>query len=141
MTEITRDLKNPHNIYKTEDGRFIRLINDRVVVKLDPDVEVSHGGIIIPDAVGDRGDMGIYTTGTIKAVGFIETRDDDGNVTGKIPIPDLTVGEKVLLIRYYGEQHSNKQIQSRIEEGLIVVKWYDLLFAFPKSEEKRVRWA
>lgn len=145
MNETTRDLKPSlrklqHHIHTTPGGITIRLINDDVLVKLDPVIDISKGGIIIPETVGDRGDMGIYNTGTIKAVGFIKTEDDDGRL-GKIPIPDLVVGEKVLLIRYYSHQHSNKQIQERIEENLIRVKWFDLLFAYPEEEEHRVRWA
>lgn len=142
MTEITKDLKKSlhalHDTFFASDGRKVRLINDDLLVKMDPLPEKSSGGIIIPTTVGERGDDGIYSTGTVVAVGYMKTEDEEG-VHRRFKIPDIDVGDKVLFIRFLAEQHSNKQIQSRIEEGLIRVKWFDVIVAYDKADESRLR--
>lgn len=127
-----------HNEYRTRDGRTIRLINDEVLVKMDPPREKTSGGLFIPDAVGDRGDAGILTTGTILAYGFIEIGGKKGYPFQKIPIPDLYVGLKVVFIRFYAEQHSNQQIQYRVEEGVIKMNAPDFILAFDPEDQDRV---
>lgn len=128
----------PHNEYETPDGRVVRLINDDVLVKIDPPRETSSGGIIIPDTVGDRGDAGILTTGTVLAYGFFEIGGKKGRPFKRIPIPELSVGMKVVFIRYYAEQHSNKQIQYRLEEGVIKMNAPDFMLAFDPEDMDRV---
>jgi co-chaperonin GroES (HSP10) len=132
----------PHNEYRTPTGVLIRLINDDVLVKIDKPREKTSGGIVIPDTAGDRGDAGILATGTILAFGFASF---GGRKVGgaavpftKIPLPELYVGAKTAFIRYYAEQDSNKQIQYRIEGGVIRMKPLDLLFLFDPEDLDRV---
>lgn len=127
-----------HNEYRAPDGRVVRLINDDVLVKMDPPRERSSGGIVIPDTVGDRGDAGILTTGTILAYGFVKLGGKNGLPPIRMPIPEMSVGLKVVFIRYYAEQHSNQQIQYRLEEGVIRMKPLDFMLAFDPEDADRV---
>ena len=127
-----------HNEYRAPDGRLVRLINDDVLVRMDPPREKTSGGIIIPDTVGDRGDAGILTTGTVLAYGFVHRGGKKGLPYRRMPIPELSVGLKVVFIRYYAEQHSNKQLQYRLEEGVIRMKPLDFMLAFGPEDMDRV---
>ncbi len=132
----------PHNEYRAANGVLVRLINDDVLVRLDKPREKTSGGIIIPETVGDRGDAGILTIGTILAYGFASF---GGRRVGgvsvpftKIPLPDLYVGAKTVFVRFYAEQDSNKQMQHRIAEGVIRMKPLDLMFLFDPEDVDRV---
>jgi co-chaperonin GroES (HSP10) len=128
----------PHNKYRTPNGTIITLLSDDVLVRMDPLKEKTSGGLYIPDTAGDRGDAGILTTGTILAYGWKEY----GGKTAKhplmrIPYPELSVGLKCVFTRFYAEQHSNKQIQYRIEEGVIRLKPLDIIVvADPEDADK-----
>lgn len=127
-----------HNEYKTADGTMIRLLNDDILVRMDKPPEKTEGGIIMPDTVGDRGDAGLNTTGTILAFGFREIGGKKKVPYKKIPLPDLYVGQKCVFVKYYSEQESNKQIQTRIEEGVIRLKPLALQLVYDPGDESRI---
>lgn len=122
-----------HDTYEATNGKVVRLINDDILVRMDPLEEKTKGGLVIPETVGDRGDQGIMVTGTVLAYGYVETKK-----AGKIPIPGVEIGQRVVFIRFYAEQHSNKQIQERIEEGVIRMKAADILFTYDESDADKV---
>lgn len=132
----------PHNEYRVPDGDLVRLINDDILVKLDELREKSKGGIIIPATVGDRGDAGILTTGTVLAYGFkaIGGKRINGEYVPfqKIPIPELSVGLKAAFVRYYAEQHTNKSIQHIVGPGIIRLKPLDIMLVFDAEDADRV---
>lgn len=129
---------NTHNEYTTPDGTTIRLINDDVLIRIDPLKEQTAGGIIIPDTAGDRGDAGILTTGTILAFGFVKIGGKKGVEAQRVPLPDLAIGQKCVFVRFYAEQDSNKQIQYRVEENVIRMKPLDLLLVLDPEDADRV---
>src|SRR5690606_37937638 len=96
------------------------------------------GGLFIPDTVGDRGDQGILTTGTVLAYGFASIGGKKGKPFRRIPLPEFKVGQKVVYIRFYAEQHSNQQLQFRVEKGVIRMKPLDILFTFDPDDAHRV---
>ncbi len=125
-----------HDTYKTPDGHSIRMIGENILIKVDE----------TPDRVGlihlPTGAMtNVTNTATILAYGYKYTskKVNGAVVNGKIPIPGLEPGLKCLFVRFLAEQDSNKQLQRRIEEGVIRIKPDDILLVFPPSEADRVR--
>jgi co-chaperonin GroES (HSP10) len=127
-----------HNEYRTVDGRVFRLVSNDILVKVDRPAEKTAGGIHIPDTVGDRGAAGLNATGTILAFGFLDVGGKKGKPHKRIPLPDLYVGQKCVFVRYYSEQESNKQIQTRIEEDVIRLKPLAIQVVYDPEDHDRV---
>lgn len=125
-----------HSTYDSPNGR-VELINNDVLVRLDEPRKTTSGGISIPDTAGDRGDAGILATGTILAFGFIRHGGTD-EPHNKIPIPGLSVGLKAVFIRFYSEQHSNQQVQLRVEPGVIRMKPADIMLVADPEDMDRI---
>lgn len=128
----------PHYQYRTPNGEIVRLVNDDLIVRMDPLRETTRGGIIIPDTAGDRGDAGILTTGTVEAFGFATIGGKKNIPFQRIPLPEFYIGMKVVFIRYYAEQHTNKSIQHTFGEGVIKLKPLDVMLAFDPEDMDRV---
>ncbi|MDR2788099.1 MAG: co-chaperone GroES [Candidatus Accumulibacter sp.] len=71
----------------------IRPLHDRVIVKRIEAERTTASGIVIPDSAGEKPDQG-----EVLAVGPGK-RDD----AGKIIVPDVKVGDRVLFGKYAGQ--------------------------------------
>lgn len=127
-----------HDTYVAANGKQVRLINDDVLVRMDPLLEKTSGGIVIPDTAGDRGDQGVLATGTVVAYGYLTFGGKKGKPFRRVPLPEFGIGKKVVFTRFYAEQHSNQQLQYRVEHGVIRMKPLDILFTFDPEDAHRV---
>jgi len=128
----------PHYQYRTPEGEIVSLINDDLIVRMDPLRDKTSGGIIIPDTVGDRGDEGILVRGTIEAYGFTTIGGKRKIPFQRIPLPEFYVGMKVVFIRFHAEQHTNKDIQHIMGDGVIRMKPLDIMLAFDAEDGDHV---
>jgi hypothetical protein len=128
--------RHPFDRYTFESGETLRLINEGILVKMDPDREDTCSGLIhYPDGAMEH----IYSTGTILAYGYIKEIKlpaDPGDtkvVTRPVkpfPIPDIEVGMKCCFIRFRKLQDSNKLLRQLFGDNIIALKPEDLLFVF-----------
>jgi co-chaperonin GroES (HSP10) len=125
-------MRHPADTHTFKDGRTLRLIGDRVLVKTDPDqTETSSGLIEFPGGSMEHA----YSTGTILAFGWIKEKKLPGTTRTKpleepTPIPELEVGQKCCFIRFLKLQDSNKQLRERFEDDIVALKPEDLLFLY-----------
>lgn len=123
-----------HNEYKLPDGRVLRILNDDILVKMDPLRETTSGGIVIPDTVGDRGDAGILATGTVLAYGFAHTK-----TRPRPPIGGLKAGDKIVFIRFLKEQETNKQLHTRFGDAdIFKLKESSIIVVYDPEDHDRV---
>lgn len=85
--------------------------------------KVSAGGIIINPEREDATALGV-----VRAVGAITTKDG-----GTAPI-DIVPGERCCFLWFYAERHTNKQVQQRIGENFVFLKWEDISLVWPADE-------
>ena len=76
----------------------LRLLGNRVMIRVDEEDKTSPGGIILPDSAGEK-----PFRGTIVAVGPGDVRE--GGVTVK---PEVKVGDKVIFAKYGGTEISDE---------------------------------
>lgn len=79
---------------EVETGIDIQPLGDRVVIEPDKAVDVTPGGILLPEMAKEKPQQG-----TIVAVGA--GRKDDN---GKVIAMDVAVGDKVLYAKYAGTE-------------------------------------
>ena len=91
-------------------------LRDRIIVKRDPEQELTEGGIYIPDTARDKS-----TTGTVLAVGKGKLTED-----GKVIPLDVKVGDRVLFGKYAGSEAKRYAFESEGEE-LIVMREEEVL--------------
>jgi co-chaperonin GroES (HSP10) len=115
-----------------KDGRTLRLIGERILVRTDPDSEESTTGLIeFPGGSMEH----VYSTGTVLAFGWLKEKKLPDTTKTKtlenpIPIPELEVGQKCCFIRFLKVQDSNKQLRQRFEDDVVALKPEDILFLF-----------
>jgi chaperonin GroES len=104
-------------------------LRDRVIIKREPEQEMTAGGIYIPDTAREKS-----TVGLVIAAG-------KGKVTeeGKIVPLDVKVGDRVLFGKYAGSEAKRYHFESGGEE-LIVMREEEILgvletAAKPKEKE------
>lgn len=90
----------------------LRPLGDRVLVQRMESEEVTHGGIIIPDAAKEK-----PQTGKVLAVG-------NGRVTteGKVMPMQVKVGDSVFLPKYAGTEAGKDLIIVREDEILAIME-------------------
>ncbi len=117
------------NTYRLPDGRIFRVVGSNILVERIPLQQVSPGGIIIRREKEDATAIGI-----IRAVGHIHTKK--GN---EVNIRDVEPGMKCAFLWFYAERHTNQQIQARIGENLILLKWEDISLVWdPKVHDYEI---
>lgn len=125
--------------YTAPNGTRVRMLGKNILVRMDPPPEMTRGGIVIPDT----GHADIFATGEVVAVGRIPTvtRDADNNITswGLIPIPGVSVGDRVLYIKFLADQDSNKGVRAIMGDDLIKMQASDILFAFDEEDRERLQ--
>lgn len=125
--------RHPHDNYSFEDGRSIRFINERVLVKMDEEPETTAGGLVVPGNAHEHA----YATGTILAFGYVTELKREGTTkTKKIkpyPIADIEVGMKCCFIKFRKLQDSNIVFQASFGDGFIILKPEDFLFVYPEG--------
>jgi chaperonin GroES len=99
----------------------IRPLHDRVVLKRDERRRHSPGGILIPDAVGEK-----PTEGRVIAVGKGKILEN-----GKVRPLDLQVGDRVLFGNYSGTE------VTVAGEELIVAREEDIMAVIDESPAER----
>lgn len=115
--------------YTTKSGNTLRVINDNILVAVDPLPEMSASGLVLyPNGSMEH----VHNTGTVVAFGYTWIETADG--PKRIPLPELEVGMRVVFIRFLAEQDSNKQVRLIAEEDVIRIKPNDILLTFPPDE-------
>lgn len=101
---------------------MIRLLGDRLLVKMDPLKKVSAGGILYPneDAVTEED---IHVWGTVVSTGPGKWAKKK-NV--RVPM-DAKEGDRVLFIRYLAKVETNKSLQSSLPDGHLIIQEQDVL--------------
>lgn len=119
----------------TASGRTIRVINDNILVQIDPPPETTRSGIIIPAGRYENP----YATAQVLAVGYFDTthRNDEGEIVGhgRIPIPGVEVGDGVYIVRFHDIQDSNVAIQKEFGNGLLRIRPNDIILVFDRAED------
>lgn len=90
----------------------IQPLGDRIVVKALEAVEVTKGGIVLPDTAKEK-----PQEGKIVAVGKGKVLDN-----GQIQAPEVKVGDRVLYGKYSGTEITTKE-----GEELLIMKEEDIL--------------
>lgn len=120
-----------HDTYITPEGTKIRIMGNRLLVKIDkPSEKTASGLILYPGGAMEHAN----NTGTILAFGTIWRGAE------RIPIPGLEIGLKVLFVRFLAEQHTNENFQHLVGPGLIQMAPNDIQLIYSPDDEHRVRW-
>lgn len=118
-----------HDTYTTSEGTKIRILGNRLLVKIDePPKQSSSGLIIYPSGAMEH----VNNTGTILAFGTIWKGVE------RIPIPGLEVGMKVMFVRFLADQHTNKNIQHVLGTGLIQLAPSDVQLLYTPDEQNKL---
>lgn len=101
---------------------MIRLLGDRLLVKMDPMRTVSDGGILYPneDAVTEHD---IYVWGTVVSTGPGKWAKKKAV---RVPV-GVSEGDRVLFVRYLAKVETNKSLQSSLSEGHLIIQEQDVL--------------
>jgi len=129
-------MRHPADTFEFKDGTKLRLMNESVLVKMDPEAEETSGGILKPDGAVEH----IYMTGTILAFGWVLEKKLEGTSKTKslekpYPVPNIEPGLKCCFIRYRRWQDTNKQLRHMFGDDIISLKPEDMIFVFPAGEE------
>lgn len=131
-------MNDTNDTYVTSTGKKIRVINENILIRVDPDVDRIRNGIILPSGKFDHP----YNTGVVLAVGrrLAIKRDSKGKIenTELVPIPGISVGDGVYFIRFLDVQDSNKAFQGLYEPGVIRVKPSDIILLFDYATERHL---
>lgn len=114
------------NQYTLPDGRVLRVANDWILVERIPVPTKTAGGLFIPNP--EREDA--TALGIIRAVGHLTAK----KTGAPVPIDTLEPGLMCAFLWFYAERHTNQQIQQRIGENFIFLKWEDISLVWPASE-------
>lgn len=88
----------------------IRPLQDRIVVRREPELTQTAGGIYIPDSAREKNQVG-----TVVAIGNGK-RDEHGK---HLPL-DVKVGDRVLFGKYSGTETPRQTLQSDDDELIIM---------------------
>jgi co-chaperonin GroES (HSP10) len=118
-----------HDTYTTPEGTKIRILGNRLLVKIDEPPKSSSSGLIVyPNGAMEH----VNNTGTILAFGTIWKGAE------RIPIPGLEVGLKVVFVRFLAEQHTNKNIQHTLGAGMIQLAPSDIQLLYTPDEQSKL---
>ena len=106
---------------------FIRLLNDHILVELEPRPEKTRGGIVIPDtqAISVR-------TGTVRMAGTGKYYTDK-----YVPV-EVKVGERVVFLIGSVDTKSGQSIVKHLRENEVLVREVDILFVIPQDSKLEV---
>lgn len=113
------------------DGKSIRILGSRVLVRLDPLRDQSKGGIVFPGATTDTS----FQTGTVMAKSTEKWNPKDAN---RFIHHDIQVGDRVLFYWMQKEIHTNIQLRSMFADDLILVQPIDILLVFDPDDVARL---
>jgi chaperonin GroES len=88
----------------------IRPLHDRIVIRREPELTQTAGGIYIPDSAREKNQVG-----TVIAVGSGK-KDEKGN---RIPL-DVKVGDRVVFGKYAGTETPRQTLESDGDELIIM---------------------
>lgn len=118
-----------HDTYTTPEGTKIRILGNRLLVKIDELAKTSASGLIVyPNGAMEH----VNNTGTILAFGTIWKGNE------RIPIPGLEVGLKVMFVRFLADQHTNKNVQHVLGAGLIQLAPSDVQLLYTPEEQSKL---
>jgi len=121
------------NTFQLHDGRTVRVIGNNILVERVKLPETYKNTKIIID----RQKEDATAIGIIRAVGTLAVvKPGDG--PQRMPLFGLEPGMKCAFLWFYAERHTNLQIQERLGQSLIVLKWEDISFVWPGNEEHDV---
>lgn len=122
------------NTFKLLDGRTLRVIGNNILVeRIKLDETYKNSPIIV-----DRQKEDATAIGIIRAVGRHAVKKPAPGGPEYIPIDVLEPGMKCAFLWFYAERHTNLQIQERLGQSLIILKWEDISFAWSGDEEHEV---
>lgn len=112
-------------------SKDLRVIGNRLLVRVDKPPERSKGGIIFahPEAADP------HATGTVEAVGYLTTP----KAGTRTPIPDINVGDRVLFVRLLAITDSNPKLQTLLDDDVICIRPADIILLFADGDLSRVR--
>lgn len=122
-------MSHPEDTYVTSDGTKIRILGNRLLVKIDKPPTASKDGLII---YASGAMEHANNTGTIVAFGTIWKGSE------RIPIPGLQVGQKIVFVRFLAEQHTNKNIRHTFGEDLIQLAPSDVQLMYDPQEQDKI---
>jgi len=128
--------RHPYDECTFEDGRSFQLVNEHILVRVDPTSDKTTSGLIFK--ASEKAIESIYTTATILAFGYIRSIPKKYGrqkfLEEPVPIPDLEVGLKCCFLRFRDKQATNEHIQHQFGAGIILLKPADLLFVYNDGE-------
>lgn len=104
----------------------IRPLHDRIVIRRDPEMTQTAGGIYIPDTAREKNQ-----SGTVVAVGKGKA-DEHGKIT---PL-EVKVGDRVLFGKYAGTETPRQTLESGGEE-LIIMREEEILGILESSSKPK----
>jgi co-chaperonin GroES (HSP10) len=105
---------------------MIRPMNDRIRVKIDPDKEMTSGGIIKPDDAHE----GVLATGVVLDVGP-GCWAKKGN---KREPMGLEKGEGVVFVKFHHLTETNKGVQHVIGKDELLLQPNDILLVYDRKD-------
>jgi len=116
----------------TQSGVKLRVTGNGILISPDPPDKgksTSHGTLYFPDGAMEH----VLLKATVMAVGT-EKRTKKGK---EAPIEGLSVGDRIVFVRFLAQQHSNLQMQDRYG-GLVRIKPSDVIVVFGPEDEDKV---
>jgi co-chaperonin GroES (HSP10) len=120
---------HPYDTYVTPEGKKIRILGNRLLVRIDKPQEMTSSGLII---YASGAMEHVNNTATILAFGTI------WNGNERIPIPGLEVGLKIMFVRFLAEQHTNQNIRHILGEDLIQLAPSDVQLLYTPDEHDKL---
>jgi co-chaperonin GroES (HSP10) len=122
------------NTFQLLDGRMMRVLGNNILVERVKLPDTYRGSSIIID----RQKEDATAIGIIRAVGRHAVKKPRPDGPEYVPIDVLEPGMKCAFLWFYAERHTNLQIQERLGQSLLILKWEDISFAWDASEEHEV---
>lgn len=105
----------------------LRLQNDNVLVKMDPESEKVISGILIKPQIAHEH---VLRTGKVVQIGPGKWAKKKGRDLNKRVRPDIEVGDGVLFIKFLNMTETNKALQFYLGEDEIILRPDDVLLVF-----------
>lgn len=115
-------------------SKKLRLVNDLILIKLDPDTEMV-GRIVKPDGALDH----VLRAGKVIDIGPGRWAEKKGvSLNKRIPI-DLEVGEGVVFVRFVADgTRTARAIQEHVGADYALLKPNDVLLAFDHNNPPEI---
>ena len=106
---------------------FTRLLNDNILVELEPRPEKTKGGIVIPD-----------TQAISVRTGIVRLTGEGKYYTDKYVPVEVKVGERVVFLIGSVDTRSGQAVVKHLHVNEVLIREVDILFVIPQDSKLEV---